>query len=515
MTDIREIVGDKTPREITIQYNEDPPGSGKSEFYRRLIVERPARYLLAVPTKKLLTDYAGGKDCLRKRIVAAGLPPSVEVLTISTKTHPGSVRRAVADAADLYRDRPHVVVVCTHAATMTADLSAYGGWTLLIDEVPGVVSCDTWRTGGSLAQFRQNYSLMRPSQPGAWNRVAVKSDAPGAALIAGDDLIGGMSVFHRRAMSRSGVYANLADWEEMEAGSEWSWWSVWEVSELAAFDRVLLVGNAFSYSLARRLMAERPGEGWRTKFEHFDLPSPRRERAPRHVVIRYFTEHPGSTTFWTKNPDGQRCIQAAAEWIAKNTPAEGHIFAGNTDIEPVLMQARVKGMRLSPCMAGSNSYDDILHASILFSSKLTPHEEKALVLFGVDEKEVRRSREFKAILQFVFRGVMRHPDFDGTCYWNVYDADQARFLKAFVEEHGLATAEVQYVDVGIGGITRPKKHKRLGSNAAVARDAKRRKSNTERVRAHRERKRTEKAESGTYRARGRPRKAGSGDDLRR
>ena len=38
------------------------------------------------------------------------------------------------------------------------------------------------------------------------------------------------------------------------------------------------------------------------------------------MVIRYFTEHPGSTTFWTKHPDGQRCIQAAAEWIAANAP---------------------------------------------------------------------------------------------------------------------------------------------------------------------------------------------------
>ncbi len=35
---------------ITIRYNEDPPGSGKSEFFKRLMVETPGRYLLAVPT---------------------------------------------------------------------------------------------------------------------------------------------------------------------------------------------------------------------------------------------------------------------------------------------------------------------------------------------------------------------------------------------------------------------------------------------------------------------------------
>jgi hypothetical protein len=296
----------ENPDEITIFYNEDPPASGKSEFFKRLVVEQPGRYLLAAPTQKLLTEQAGGRDGLRMRFAAAGLSPAAEVVTISSATHARNVRRAVAEAADLYRDRHHVVVVCIHAALMTTDLSAYVGWTLLIDEVPNVVACDTWRTGGSLAQFRDNYGLVRQAGKGDWNRVTVRADAPGAALISSDDLVGGLATFHRRALSRSGVYANLADWEEMESGEEWSWWSVWEVSELAAFDRVLLVGNAFSHSVTRRLMEERPGEGWRVNLRRFDLPWERRKPAPRRVVVRYFTEYPGSTTFWTGNPDGQR-----------------------------------------------------------------------------------------------------------------------------------------------------------------------------------------------------------------
>jgi hypothetical protein len=31
------------PRTITVFYNEDPPGSGKSEFYKRLIIGEPRR----------------------------------------------------------------------------------------------------------------------------------------------------------------------------------------------------------------------------------------------------------------------------------------------------------------------------------------------------------------------------------------------------------------------------------------------------------------------------------------
>ena len=86
---------------------------------------------------------------------------------------------------------------------MTTDLSDYAGWTLLIDEVPDVVACGTWRTGASLAQFRANYGLLRQPGRGDWNRVAVKADAPGAAMIAADDLVGGLATFHRRALSRS------------------------------------------------------------------------------------------------------------------------------------------------------------------------------------------------------------------------------------------------------------------------------------------------------------------------
>jgi hypothetical protein len=498
---------DESPNEITIYYNEDPPASGKSEFFKRLIAGEPGRYLMAVPTQKLLGEHAGGKDGLRQRLAAAGLPHPVEVVTISTATHARSVRRALAEAADLYRDRQHVVVVCTHAALMTTDLSGFAGWTLLIDEVPDVVACGTWRTGASLAQFRANYTLVRQPGEGGWSRVAVRTDAPGPAMVAADDLVGGSAAFHRRALSRSGVYANLAAWEEVESGAEWSWWSVWEAGELAAFDRVMLVGNAFSHSVTRRLMEERPGEGWRAEFRRFELPGERRERAPRRLAIRYFTEHPGSTTFWAGHPDGQRCIQAVAEWIARNAPAGSHMFASNRTVEPVLAQARVLGLRLTPCVAGSNDYDDFEHASILFSAKLTPQEEKALALFGIDAEEVRRSREFEAILQFCFRCIIRKPEFNGTCFWNVYDGEQARFLKAFVEEHGLAEVELQYVDVGIGDIARPQKHRRLVGEAAAAREAKRRKSNTERVRAHRERKKAEKVERGTYRGRGRPRKS--------
>ena len=54
------------------------------------------------------------------------------------------------------------------------------------------------------------------------------------------------------------------------------------------------------------------------------------------------------------------------------------------------------------------------------------------------------------------------------------------------------------MDVGIAQIVRPRKHKKLVGEAAVARDAKRRKNNTERVRAHRERNKAEQVAEGTY-----------------
>ena len=71
----------------------------------------------------------------------------------------------------------------------------------------------------------------------------------------------------------------------------------------------------------------------------------------------------------------------------------------------------------------------------------------------------------------------------------------------------MAEVVLEYVDLGIGHIVRPRRHTKLTGDAAAARDANRRKSNTERVRAHRERKKAAKVASGAYRGRGRPRKA--------
>jgi hypothetical protein len=218
MTNTVEEALDSNSSEITISYNEGPPASGKSEYLKRLMLDEPGRYLLAVPTQRLLSEQTEGPDGLRMRFAAAGLPSSAEVITISSATHTRSVRRALVEAGNLYRYNGHVVVVCTHAALMTSDLSAFAGWTLLIDEVPNIVACDTWKTGGSVAQFEANYRLLPVVGSTTWSRVAVRTDAPGAAAIASDDLINGLAAFHRRALSRSGVYVNLSDWVEMESG---------------------------------------------------------------------------------------------------------------------------------------------------------------------------------------------------------------------------------------------------------------------------------------------------------
>ena len=84
MFKVTQEAASNQPTEIVVHYNEDPPGSGKSEFYKRLIVEAPGRYLLAVPTQNLLDEHAHGRDGLRARLAAAGLPPAVEVVCISS-----------------------------------------------------------------------------------------------------------------------------------------------------------------------------------------------------------------------------------------------------------------------------------------------------------------------------------------------------------------------------------------------------------------------------------------------
>jgi hypothetical protein len=45
MSKTTECSFEREKTEIVVHYNGDPPASGKSEFYKRLVVEEPGRYL--------------------------------------------------------------------------------------------------------------------------------------------------------------------------------------------------------------------------------------------------------------------------------------------------------------------------------------------------------------------------------------------------------------------------------------------------------------------------------------
>lgn len=454
---------------VRILINDGPPGCGKSRYLRRLMIQQPRRYLYALPTTLLLNealesiaDMAGG----------AGRQPPPMVSITSKVPGAGKVARRLEECAADHATAPHVVVLCTHEGLMSADLQAFVGWTLFIDEVPTIVEGGVFTTPLSAPLFNSLYRL-DPVDDTGWSVLTARASEPSAQTIAKDTLLRPLARLHRRALESSRpVLADLTDWSEMGEREAWSWWSMWEIGKTAAFAEVRLVGNAVGSSLTKQAIEQWTKVDGDVQFEHFDLPSFSVVRASRKATVHYFTEHPGNTVFWERD-EGRRCVAAIAAWVKQHAPANDLLWSGNKTIIEQWSAAGVHGKQEQPMLAGINAYRNLTWAAILFSAKMQPSERVAMRLFEPDAEAVRRSREFETILQFAFRTALREEAFNGHIHIVVYDRQQAEFIAAFLQERGLAEAEAQYEDIGINSITpsqsRPQLNQAHGPAAAGGR----------------------------------------------
>jgi hypothetical protein len=202
--------------------------------------------------------------------------------------------------------------------------------------------------------------------------------------------------------------------------------------------------------VAARVIEKWTENGSDVELVPFDLP-PSATRAPRRVTIHYFTPHPGTSEFW--RGDGARCISAIGKWLVQRAPQHDLLWSSNKEAVDLLAAAGVGGIQVQPIQTGSNQYRHLNWAAIIYSAKLTPDERTAYRLFGLSAADVRRSREFEAILQFSFRTSLREDASIADVDVVVYDKAQAEFLEGFLTKHALAaTVDLSYEDVGIANL---------------------------------------------------------------
>jgi hypothetical protein len=149
-----------------------------------------------------------------------------------------------------------------------------------------------------------------------------------------------------------------------------------------------------------------------------------------------------------------------------------------------------------PRLAGTNAYRDKRSCALIYSSKFQDGDTPLLEAFGLDRHAVEHAREIEDIQQFIMRGAIRCPDFEGRYDVYLYDAHQAEAVCKFLVRNGIEDVELVPIHgAGIMDVTRPKPGRKpivLDARSKAQRDTEKRAKDAERKRRERAAKRDQK-----------------------
>lgn len=297
---------------------------------------------------------------------------------------------------------------------------------------------------------------------------------------------------------------DINDWSKVKGSARpLKWWSAWTPADLTAFESATIAGAGYFHSIGYKAT-----QAWfsdKVRFVPEEVTAP--ERARPHVLIHYFTRHRGSTDFWKKD-EGLARLLAVLDHL-KQVPDLGY-WATNTKIHPYFVGARLSGEMVSPRQEGTNALMHHETCAFIYSSKAVPADGPSLEVFGLKKEDVERAREIEDLIQFVLRGALRRSDFDGEYKVYLYDRHQAEALASYLEQEGIAMAELIAVEeAGIMDEMREKLGRKridLDESSKAERDDRRREADKARKARDRAADREEKSKAGTLRGRGRPKK---------
>jgi hypothetical protein len=474
------------------------PGSGKTTKIIDGMAIRRGRYIFATSRIDLINERM---DDLQRQAATAGTKPTIRAIHRKADNRL-PVLVEIEDAASLHQHEEHVIVFITHEGMMGANLDGFAGWHIYIDENPAAVASDAFTVPATATYLEAAYDLV-PLDGTKWSRLVLKSDAPNPAAIINDEFLKGLATFDKRARSSQGVYVDTDNWSKVKGSVRpLKSWSAWTPDELAAFESVTIAGAGYFHSIGYKAT-----QAWfpdKVCFEAEEVIAP--ERACPRVLIHYFTQHRGSTTFWKGK--GLPCLLRVIDHL-KQVPNLGYC-ATNTDIRPYFVGARLSGEMVSPRQEGTNALMHHTSCALIYSSKAVPADGPSLEVFGLTKQDVERAREIEDIIQFVLRGALRRPDFDGEYKVYLYDLHQAEALAAYLEQEGIASVEfVPVEEAGIMDVEREKpgrKRVELDESSKAERDQRRRDADRTRKARDRAAENEEKRRAGTLRPPGRPAK---------
>lgn len=483
----------------------------------RRMLDQPARYLLAAPRTALLDEHA---DFLRCEARSRDMTIRIEVVH-ADQARP-DVPRRIGDACQSLAQDAHAILLITHEALLSIDLSPFTGadvpWHGRVDEIPDALASGTFKAPASAQYLGQVYDLASTNAEGWW-RATLKPDAPSPSALMADTHLRDLVAFDKRARSHQGggVLVNVGDWRDATLKSRTvRWYSAWTPAALDGFASVEIAAANFETSLCG-LASHRLDAGL-IEYVEQRLGAGQRQAKPT-VVVRFFAgRHTGSTVWWSDGP-GKQHLNSVLRYLM--TVADLGYYSGNECVTSYFGGWLPHAMAVRPKQAGTNSLIRHTSCSFIYSNKSQTADDPIRLALGFTPDQIKRARETEDVIQFAMRGAIRDPTFTGTYTVYLYDRVQADALVYYLQANGVAD-DVRIAGVEEAGILdaqRPASRSRMkGTPEAeggsyAEREQARRASDAERKRRERAEKRAVQEASGTLRKRGRPVKAGSGTEV--
>ncbi|MDN3625866.1 hypothetical protein [Methylobacterium isbiliense] len=342
-------------------------------------------------------------------------------------------------------------MLATHEALVSLDPDLLADWHISIDElIDTSVACGSFSASTSWSALARQYRL-EPSGDTRWWRVMTREDVEPLSLGEINRGASDQIAFHRLIRRGRPVYVDQPEWEQARlAGQRVSWWSLWTVAELFGCASITLASSSFSSSLMGMAHQHLHGEAIRFREERVGMDQ---LRARPLVRLHYYTRHRGSTTWWQTH-EGSRCLVQISRHL------EQIAFAGYWSCNSTTQLAflhRLRGRWCEPKLSGTNRLRDNAACAYIYSSKAQASDAPILELLGLDRAAVTRAREHEDVFQFVMRGALRDPSYDGEYDVYLYSEDQALALQRSLMASGI-TDRVETIAVeeaGILSVVRP------------------------------------------------------------
>lgn len=414
----------------------DPRRCGAGKTYSKLteMVKTPSKTIYVMDRIKEIAERQGMIEQLSKQHQSS---PHIVVIT-SAGDSKLTVGEKIEAIPDDFADQDHVIVIIMNQGMKLACFDdRFKDWAMVIDEDISAFETERWNLSVYQQHIDDNYRLDCVGKD--IYKIVPRPSCPSTADYRNDSTSGEAMVKFRRLLENQTAFS-----KEPKFGVQTTWWTIWTFENLSPFREVTILANAFTSKLSYKLAKIT------TDIEFIPVVSDDdREWRRRKITVRYFAENHRATATTFGSSMGESNLRKIAIWLKSSLANTPHYWCTNRDA-PV----RLPGSDVGPKTSGRNDLQPLTRCTALYAAKARPEDAASLqAITGgkLGYADVHRDRELEDLAQFVLRGSLRDPNDTQDYEINLYDRQQAEFIRDFLVENRYAVeADVSLVLEHIG-----------------------------------------------------------------